>query len=640
MLIPDHETEVDFLNCEVIARAVTEILKENRDRPLTVGIHGDWGAGKSSILKMIECTLVDDESVAVLWFNGWTFEGFDDAKTIFIESIVTELSRLYPKHKKVKVAAKKLLHRVNWLKVARHGSNLAVNLTTGAFSPDQIKTVFKTLTSTKEEVKELDSESIAQRLTDISDLLKPSGEQENLPETIHAFREEFQEMLNEAEIDKLVVLIDDLDRCLPSTAIETLEAIRLFLFVPKTAFIIGADETMIEYAVRQHFPDLPQTSISLSYAKNYLEKLIQIPFRIPALGIQETRVYISLLLVQSLVGGNHDGFKALLKKAKTNLNKPWLDVNITQTDLLDVDGNQQDKLGAVHILVQQIAPILTEGTKGNPRQVKRFLNTLFVRQIIARARGFGSLMKQPILAKLMLAERFQPDFYDEVSSQVMGSTDGKSVKLESIEQEVMSNKEIKDRKSTKAKSKNISDDEDSWLDREWIQRWVAIEPKIGGVDLRPYIFVARDKRLLASVGTTDVLESLIKSLLGKQLEVRTVEQDVKELSQSDARIVFSKLCERIVLVDDMKKEPPGMAGIAVLAKHHKAFQSELVSFLGGLEPISIGAWVVRGWNETITESRAGQELQSLFEKWARQDNNKILSKAASIALNSIPQEAK
>lgn len=127
-----------------------------------------------------------------------------------------------------------------------------------------------------------------------------------------------------AKIEQLVVLIDDLDRCLPSTAIETLEAIRLFLFVPKTAFVIGADEAMIEYAVRQHFPDLPVASGPMPYARNYLEKLVQVPFRIPALGSQETRSYVLLLMVESIVGDDHAGFLELLAKAKEGLNKPWL----------------------------------------------------------------------------------------------------------------------------------------------------------------------------------------------------------------------------------------------------------------------------------------------------------------------------
>ena len=120
-------------------------------------------------------------------------------------------------------------------------------------------------------------------------------------------------LLDEAKVDQLVVLIDDLDRCLPATAIDTLEAIRLFLFVPKTAFLIGADEAMIEYAVREHFPNLPLASGQ--YARNYLEKLVQVPIRIPALGIQETRTYVTLLLVEQLVGEKHDGFTTLLAKA-------------------------------------------------------------------------------------------------------------------------------------------------------------------------------------------------------------------------------------------------------------------------------------------------------------------------------------
>ena len=45
MLIPDYETEVDFLNCEAISKTVVELLVQNRSRALTIGIHGDWGAG-------------------------------------------------------------------------------------------------------------------------------------------------------------------------------------------------------------------------------------------------------------------------------------------------------------------------------------------------------------------------------------------------------------------------------------------------------------------------------------------------------------------------------------------------------------------------------------------------------------------
>jgi predicted KAP-like P-loop ATPase len=301
MLIPDQETEVDYLHYEAVSFAIVEILKENRKRALTVGIHGDWGAGKSSVLKMIETALAGDKSVACLWFNGWAFQGFDDAKTVLIEATITELCRQRSTVGKVKELGTKLLKRIDWLKIVKRGSGLAFNVLTGLPSPDQIGTVVDMLRATAAGAKTLSAENLQTGIEEALAFLKPD-DGTSVPQQIHEFREDFRKLLDEAKIEQLVVLIDDLDRCLPATAIETLEAIRLFLFVPKTAFVIGADEAMIEYAVRQHFPDLPGSSGPMPYARNYLEKLIQVPFRIPALGAQETRAYVTLLLIQSLVG--------------------------------------------------------------------------------------------------------------------------------------------------------------------------------------------------------------------------------------------------------------------------------------------------------------------------------------------------
>jgi predicted KAP-like P-loop ATPase len=130
----------------------------------------------------------------------------------------------------------------------------------------------------------------------VQGLLKPA-ESKNVLEEIEPFRKAFTGLLKAAGIDQLIVLIDDLDRCLPDTAIETLEAVRLFVFTDRTAFVVAADEAMIEYSVRKHFPELPDTTGPRDYARNYLEKLIQMPFRIPALGETETRIYVTLLLI-------------------------------------------------------------------------------------------------------------------------------------------------------------------------------------------------------------------------------------------------------------------------------------------------------------------------------------------------------
>jgi hypothetical protein len=71
--------ERHLLHYEAIARTVVALL-----RALTVGVHGDWGAGKSGVLKMVETEICKEKQVSCLWFNGWAFQGFDDAKTVLI----------------------------------------------------------------------------------------------------------------------------------------------------------------------------------------------------------------------------------------------------------------------------------------------------------------------------------------------------------------------------------------------------------------------------------------------------------------------------------------------------------------------------------------------------------------------------
>lgn len=640
MLLPDHETAVDFLNYEAVSTTVVELLKENRQRALTIGIHGDWGAGKSSVLKMVQSAMAQEKSVACLWFNGWTFQGFDDAKTVLIESTINELCRQRSNIGKVKEIGGRLIKRVDWLKLARRGGGIAFTLATGLPSPDQLATVFGNLQQLAGSLKSMSPADIEVRINEAASFLKPA-EERSVPEEIHQFREEFAKLLDEAKIDQLVVLIDDLDRCLPATAIDTLEAIRLFLFVPKTAFVIGADEGMIEYAVRQHFPNLPLVSGPVPYARNYLEKLIQVPFRIPALGIQESRTYVTLLLIEALVGENHGGFKTLLSMARKSLNQPWLGSGISQTDARTIDPGKQRELNAAFVLAQQIGPILAEGTKGNPRQIKRFLNSLFVRLAIAKARGFGDSVNQAVLAKLMLAERFQQDYYEHLAATAMLARDGKVADLQELEATVQEDGKAKRAIKKEGKTEKPEQPPDvKWREREWLLRWLKIEPALGAIDLRPYVFVARDKRILATAGEASDLESLIEALTGSEMAVRSVEPQVKALTPSDAEQAFATLRERVLRHGTFTTQPPGFEALMVIAKHHPRYQVELLGVLDSIDVKMLGFWVVRGWNEILTESSAIEQLQGLLSRWASQEENGALKRAADRALAALRKAAR
>jgi predicted KAP-like P-loop ATPase len=307
MVIADNETDVDYLYYEPVAKTVVKLIREKSNEALTIGLHGDWGAGKSSSLMMIEKAFSQDDNTLCVRFNGWLFEGYDDAKAVLIETIVAKLLEKRSRLDKVKEKAAEVIKSVNWFKVARTLGGAALTFFAGVPKGQIIQSLGKVASGVIADPSQvLTGQMFTKVLDGMAEHFRADAPENTTPQRMHEFREKFGELLEIADIDRLVVLVDDLDRCLPKTAIATLEAIRLFLFIPKASFVIAADEGMIEYAVRQHFPDLPASTGPTSYARNYLEKLIQVPFRMPALGYLETRIYLTLLLT-STVGGSQIG---------------------------------------------------------------------------------------------------------------------------------------------------------------------------------------------------------------------------------------------------------------------------------------------------------------------------------------------
>src|SRR3990167_11458906 len=126
MILTDNETQIDLLNNEAIATTIIGLLRERPEQPVTIGVHGDWGAGKSSILEMIEAGLDGDARILCLKFNGWRFQGFEDAKIALIEGIVTGLIEKRPALVKAGAAVEEIFKRIDWLKVAKKAGGLAL----------------------------------------------------------------------------------------------------------------------------------------------------------------------------------------------------------------------------------------------------------------------------------------------------------------------------------------------------------------------------------------------------------------------------------------------------------------------------------------------------------------------------------
>lgn len=315
----DNETDVDLLGFKVHSDLIRSVVTDSNLLPVTLGIFADWGGGKTSLMKMLQESFDSEhwnegsperqqcERIACLYFNGWLFEGYDDAKSAILSSVLTALGEHKRFGPKLRDGCVSLLKSVNWMRVAHLGLKHVALPAIAAFATGGASLVPSFITSmgnmlpgsnstkepqpdmqpTKGKGKEEEKEGTD---VDWEGLIKkdetPVG-----PLEVRAFREKFAALLKDSKIESLVVLIDDLDRCSPERIIENLEAIKLFLNVERTAFVIGADPRIVRHAIAWKYKDNTDSieEEAPTIVTDYLEKLIQLPYRLPRLSPAESK---------------------------------------------------------------------------------------------------------------------------------------------------------------------------------------------------------------------------------------------------------------------------------------------------------------------------------------------------------------
>jgi len=527
----DSETTIDLLGFTVHKDLIEQLVTNDDLLPLTVGVFGDWGGGKSSILRMLHQSLVQEDAnpgVACLYFSGWMFEGYDDAKAALISSVLVQLGEHKHYGPQVRDHVVPLLKRVDLMRVLpqmfKRGAPLAgFALGAGAshfgIDPHAImaSVPFVSTTSsllsahldsstnpTEDEKSEHDVDTDEEAI-DWSKLLRDDKNNPSVQD-VRTFRRDFERMLAETDLRALVVLIDDLDRCMPDRLIENLEAIRLFLAVPKTAFVIAADERIVRHAVSVRYAaprlrdDQPADQEPYDLVTDYVEKLIQIPYHLPRLSPSEIETYATLLFCQLHLKGN-GGFEKVRVHCE-EARKRNLYVTYGSGMVKDALG------GCVPEALEQslswtgaVAPAFTEGLKGNPRQVKRFLNALMLRKQFADVAGLA--IRDDVLVKLMLLEYARKTLFDQIYVW-QAKADGRPSELKALEEWAVQFEAVAEGAEPPAGVSLVSDvDMPKWAEQTAID-WLRLAPPLHDIDLRDYFWIARDKIKTSVTGLTMV----------------------------------------------------------------------------------------------------------------------------------------
>lgn len=541
---PDNETEVDFLNFTSVSDTVAEIIVQTNRRPVSIGVSGAWGVGKSSMIKLIRSSLDKHNSAPSKYlfveFNAWLYQGYDDVRAALLEIIATALKAEAEKRQTGIEKATELMGRVDWLRLVKLTAGTVAATALGLPPVGLLGEVFRLGTevafgNAEQKTLEGAAGTIDKAVTETKGFLRPK-EHTSPPKEIHAIRGLFEKTLDDLGVT-LVVLIDDLDRCLPETTIATLEAIRLFLFLRNTAFVIAADSEMIKHAVRKHFQGVDDTHVT-----SYFDKLIQVPIRVPPLGTQEVRAYLMLLFVESSTL-TPDAKEKVRAAVCRQLAASWQGNRVDRAFMQTLGIDYPSEVIARFDAADRLAPVMTTAShiEGNPRLIKRFLNAFAIR--ISVAHTLGITVDEAVLTKLLLFERCgDPQAYKQLVKSVNEDARGRPTILAEWESSTNAGKSPE-------------------LPKEWdapfVREWLILRPLLADLDLRGALYVSREHAPL--ITPTDRLSSAGIELLEAMMEypdmAASLTDRLKALPRPELSSIFDKLLENAQQIQEWGVPP-------------------------------------------------------------------------------------
>jgi uncharacterized protein YjbI with pentapeptide repeats len=300
------------------SRKLSKIIINSKPR-FTVGIYGDWGTGKTTIMQMLKKELDTNYSnnLETIWFDSWRYEREKYSAMIpLLRTIILTLQNVIVRsndNNKKKILQKMQKGFVKMTKAVISNTGLNISGIVGAGLTFDFGKILDEYTS--EGNVRVDQEKITFH-KHVSDNLK----------------EELENIKKELNADfRLVIFIDDLDRCTPERALEILESIKTFFDIEGIIYVIGIDPQTIGPIIKTKYENNPKID-----GMHYLQKIVQLPFQIP--------VWSSVDLSNVI--------RNLVKEAR---------LSESYSNEILKDTNQE---------------LIIKATQLNPRDIKRFINSI------------------------------------------------------------------------------------------------------------------------------------------------------------------------------------------------------------------------------------------------------------------------
>lgn len=249
---PITSVQEDKLRSKRYALALTKFISHS-DTPMTVGLQGEWGTGKTSMMHMLREQL-KTMKIATSWVNTWEysmFRGAAETTPAVLRGMLEKLIESCDQENQwtLQDESKETLKKVGKF-FARLGNQAIANKTgldfADAASGEEAAAVNAEIADVKEDIR-----NIIQKLLD-----DPKN-----------------------DYKRVVFFVDDLDRIPPTDAVEVLEALKNMFDIPNCIFVLAIDYEVVVKGLEGKFGE--KTEENEREFRSFFDKIIQVPFSMP-----------------------------------------------------------------------------------------------------------------------------------------------------------------------------------------------------------------------------------------------------------------------------------------------------------------------------------------------------------------------
>jgi hypothetical protein len=251
----------DFLDIKIHSKSLIDFVKDT-NTPITIGVQGEWGSGKTSLLNSIYHAYSNDIQCKQIWINAWEHSLLstpEESLLKIVNKIIDELLEAdgdVNRKEKIVGSAKKIFQGA-----LRVGANVAMG---------------SEASKVAEELLGSSSQSIAGLRKQLNELVVEIAERPTNP------------------YQKIIIYVDDLDRIEPKNAVAILELLKNIFSVPKCIFVLAIDYQVVVKGLEHKFGK--QTAENEWEFRAFFDKIIQLPFMMP-MGQYNIGKYVNSLLL-------------------------------------------------------------------------------------------------------------------------------------------------------------------------------------------------------------------------------------------------------------------------------------------------------------------------------------------------------